>query len=133
MCPPRAGSRKWCSGCGKELPFAAFASDRTKRYGIGLQSLCRGCSSERKSAWYRANREHVQARHAIYRATQRPKREAHKAVARALTSGALVRPVTCQDCHALCKPEAHHDDYAKPLDVRWLCRSCHRHAHEVKS
>jgi ribosomal protein S27AE len=27
------------------------------------------------------------------------------------------------------KAEAHHANYFKPLDVRWLCRSCHATAH----
>ena len=48
------------------------------------------------------------------------------AVHRALRSGALVRPGYCNACGIVCKPEAAHSDYQKPLDVRWLCRSCHR-------
>lgn len=36
------------------------------------------------------------------------------------------KPTCCQRCgrkqHDI---HAHHDDYARPLDVQWLCRSCH--------
>lgn len=35
----------------------------------------------------------------------------------------------CEVCGAE-KSEAHHDDYTKPLSVRWLCRSHHRLHHE---
>ena len=28
------------------------------------------------------------------------------------------------------KAEAHHDDYDKPLEVRWLCFECHREWHK---
>ena len=44
----------------------------------------------------------------------------------ALENGDLVRPDRCEDCDAHGKIVGHHDDYAKPLDVRWLCYSCHK-------
>jgi hypothetical protein len=47
-------------------------------------------------------------------------------VSRALASGRIVRPSICEDCGGTGKAiEAAHHDYAKPLEVRWLCRSCH--------
>lgn len=40
------------------------------------------------------------------------------------------RPKHCERCGgAPGGIEAHHDDYAKPLEVRWLCRSCHIRHH----
>ena len=36
----------------------------------------------------------------------------------------------CEVCGDL-KVDAHHDDYAKPLDVRWLCKKHHREHHKL--
>jgi len=51
--------------------------------------------------------------------------KAHSAVRNAIRRGDLVRPDTCSECGAVGKIEASHDDYARPLDVEWLCRRCH--------
>lgn len=54
---------------------------------------------------------------------------AHRLVRKALKDGAL-RPLPCQDCGASSDlTHAHHDDYSKPLDVRWLCQPCHNRHH----
>jgi len=52
-------------------------------------------------------------------------RRARQAVKRALQKGTLHRPDECASCHTACTPEASHDDYARQLDVEWLCRRCH--------
>ncbi len=31
----------------------------------------------------------------------------------------------CEICQTTIKIEAHHDDYSKPLQVRWFCRPHH--------
>jgi hypothetical protein len=53
------------------------------------------------------------------------KRKAHSILAYAVRIGFLVRPDRCQNCQKPCKPEGHHHDYNLPLDVTWLCSSCH--------
>jgi len=55
----------------------------------------------------------------------RAKRAADKAVRKALRDGTLVRQ-GCERCTLKRRIEAHHDDYSKPLEVRWLCRFHHR-------
>lgn len=56
---------------------------------------------------------------------------AHDAVYKAIRSGELVRGRCEQENEGDCsgRIEGHHDDYSKPLDVRWLCVSHHRRFH----
>lgn len=56
---------------------------------------------------------------------------AHRAFHAALKSGRIVRPDQCERCGVACKPHGHHDDYSKPLDVRWLCHKCHNAYHNM--
>lgn len=55
--------------------------------------------------------------------------KAQTAVGNALRDGKLFRPSACKGCGAAKRLHAHHDDYAKPLEVRWLCVRCHKLAH----
>jgi ribosomal protein S27AE len=55
------------------------------------------------------------------------RRRAYVLVQSALTHGRLI-PRGCEVC-GKGYTVAHHDDYAAPLSVRWLCRSHHRQHH----
>ena len=53
---------------------------------------------------------------------------AHRAVAKAIRNGDLVR-MPCIRCGEK-KSLAHHEDYDKPIDVMWLCQPCHKQRHK---
>lgn len=57
------------------------------------------------------------------------KYRAHNAVSNAVRDGYLVRPLFCEECGSGVRIQAHHDDYSKPLEVRWLCTRCHGVTH----
>lgn len=63
-------------------------------------------------------------------ATPEQKRRARKLVSRAVAAG-RIQPMPCEQCGAI-KAQAHHDDYSKPLVVRWLCGKCHSVLHNQK-
>jgi transposase-like protein len=59
----------------------------------------------------------------------------HAIVAKAICRGKLIQQ-PCEVCgdnskqkHGRSSIHAHHDDYNKPLEVRWLCDPCHREWH----
>lgn len=56
------------------------------------------------------------------------KRKAHIVVGNAVRAGKLLKS-PCQDCGNF-TVEAHHPNYDKPLEVVWLCRSCHSLRHK---
>lgn len=61
------------------------------------------------------------------------KRGAHVLVGNAIRIGILVKPESCSRCQSSGKVSAHHDDYSKPLEVRWLCSTCHAEHHKQKA
>ena len=43
--------------------------------------------------------------------------------------GGKIRQLNCSVCNSTNIVEGHHDDYTKPLEVRWLCKACHKEWH----
>ncbi len=66
-----------------------------------------------KRKWAEANKEKITA---------------HTLVGNAIRDGKL-KAKPCERCGYAVGVQAHHEDYSKPLDVVWLCRSCHGQRH----
>jgi ribosomal protein S27AE len=141
--PVQAALAKVCSTCKAEKPLDQFHRNATGR--LGRMSRCKPCACryvrEYRAAHveeYRARgreadrtperREHWKARRVRRGERGRIQSHAHSAVQGALRAGKL-KPSPCESCGAA-EVDAHHDDYAKPLDVRWLCRLCHAAHHK---
>ena len=102
----------------------------------------------REAKYYQENREAITAWGVKYRKDNRekiaesrkkstkkyreahPKKDnAHRSVTKALRRGELLK-APCEVC-GVPKAQAHHDDYSKPLEVRWLCSLHHRRWHRL--
>lgn len=118
-------SEKRCPSCGKTKPISEFAHEKNSR--DGRDHRCRECNAQRLRE-YRAKRAEQGNPYHAGRPDKRRnyQRRAHKVLEEAVASGKVVKPDTCSQCGGFFnRLDAHHDDYSKPLEVRWLCRSCH--------
>lgn len=133
---------KRCFKCSEVKPLGEFYVH--PQMGDGRLNKCKACTKRDVAENYRKNIAHyvvyererftkAERKEAVrrYQATRRD-RDPAKAATRAATSnairtGKLVRK-PCEVCGEA-KSEAHHDDYTKPLDVRWLCRVHHMEHH----
>lgn len=97
-----------------------------KGYGKYCSRSCQGKANYRKA--FPNAQIYERGRGMPYKQRFPEKNEAHKAVNRAIKNGTLVRQ-SCEVCGASDDIHAHHDDYSKPLDVRWLCGKHHRAHH----
>jgi hypothetical protein len=111
----------------------------------GHFSFCKSCVKQRVTEHRKRNVERIRAydverfrnsperrrMHDEYGETYRqrhPQRAgAQGKVHYAVRTGKLTK-LPCEMCGNP-KSEAHHDDYSKPLDVRWLCKLCHEAFH----
>jgi hypothetical protein len=49
-----------------------------------------------------------------------------------IRDGKISKPCSCSYCGKTgCRIEGHHNDYDRPLEVLWLCSSCHREWHKI--
>lgn len=125
--------RRECLICGSEFFVKAHQIKRGR--GKYCSFSCNAVASARKrdsageknSNWKGGNSPRS-ASNRRYVARHPEKHAAHLAVKTAIRNGVLIR-MNCEICNAE-KSEAHHDDYSKQLEVRWLCRKHHLEAHK---
>lgn len=86
-------------------------------------------AKEVKRAYYERNAERLRAERLAYRDANRDKERARWTLNNALRTGKIAKG-SCEvgvDCRG--RLEAHHDDYSKPLEVRWFCQLHHARHH----
>ena len=126
---------KQCFKCNKEKPLEDFY--KHPQMADGRVNKCKECNKldvkeNRKSRleYYRAyDRERGNRQDAAYRKRYQEnnpiKYGAGYMVSNAVRDGKLNRGEVCESCNRCGKLHGHHDDYSKPLEVRWLCIPCH--------
>jgi hypothetical protein len=91
----------------------------------GLFGACKECIKARSTEWIRA---HPEARAVYEKRRDRAKVLARNRLKNAIRFG-LIERGPCDVCGTTEGIEAHHEDYSRPLDVRWLCRKHHGEVH----
>lgn len=66
-----------------------------------------------------------------YQAAHPDRRRAHITLGNAIRDGKVVPWPVCAVPECDCRPQAHHPDYSRPLDVVWLCPAHHRQTHLI--
>jgi len=130
---------KTCRRCQQDLPLEAFAVTKMNKTEYRWP-YCRPCEIARQADRRERGLHLVKARRHVAKAREKypEKTAAQKIFNEAVRRGQLVRPDTCEACGQ--KPalnrlgrssiQGHHDDYSKPLEVRWLCQPCHNRHHK---
>ena len=140
--------QKQCFKCLEVKPLSCFY--KHKQMADGHLNKCKECNKKDVSANYRQNIDHYKKYDIernktekrknklskgckIFRKNNPIKYAAHVLVGNAIRSGTILRPENCQQCGIECTPHGHHRDYARPLDVMWLCPQCHNDWHKTNT
>lgn len=127
-----------CKKCKTEKNTDEFYE--SKNWTSGYDSSCKQCRRDQirenrraKSDYYKQyekRRSHRPERREYVREIQntdvfKKKHCVHGKVCTALENGKLTKPDRCETCNREGRLVAHHCDYLKPMEVDWLCYSCH--------
>lgn len=137
------GINYWlCPTCNKLLSEDFYYKD--KRTPNGLKGQCKKCHSKgsiktrNKISSRKTNREYmrrvrktkpekIRKRELDSSKKRIPtiKTSARQKLNYAVKVGKIIKPERCEECNKTHRITAHHQDYANPLDVEWLCYECH--------
>ena len=112
-----------CDYCGKVYHTKKSAYLRQKRHFCS-----RGCYSKYRA--YILPKEEQNAYGTGLPQEERNKRKKAREIFNHYARDKHIEKQPCEIC-GNAKAEAHHDDYGKPLNVRWLCFKCHREWHKL--
>ena len=109
-----------CEWCGEQFIPAKrirrFCSKRCSNLGVPRWREADGLTV------YERNAERIKAERRERYANDDEHRK--RVLARLAARKAHPDPQPCEQCGAQ-PADRHHDDYDRPLDIRWLCRPCH--------
>ena len=129
---------KKCFKCKVELPLSDFYKHKLMK--DGRLNKCKACAKKDAMNYrldnidriraYDRKRGNRQSRDYLvaYRAAYPNKYRAVGIVNHAVRDGRLFKE-PCEVCGAEISVHAHHDDYLKPLNIRWLCAVHHGQWH----
>ena len=129
---------KKCFKCGKEQGVSEFY--KHSKMADGRLGKCKTCTKKdvdenrKKNIDYyreydrkRGNRQ-PRSHERKWRKENPEKYCAHYLLSNAVRDG-RIKKGPCERCESTNRVHGHHDDYAKPLEVRWLCCPCHHREH----
>jgi hypothetical protein len=135
---------KKCNKCGQLKPLDGYSM----RYdgSNGRRGICIKCCNKQRNVWRTAVRANKQktgtncikswdAKNkgiilSENQVTYRKRQHIYQCVFRAVRDGKIIKG-DCERCGSPFNIEGHHRDYFKPLQVTWLCGSCHCIIHSV--
>jgi len=94
--------------------------------------MCNPCNAKRRKKYYAKNKEKCRAILNKSISKHKLKQSARKKVRYAIKTGVLVKLNHCESCGESGQLDGHHEDYSKPLEVLWLCRTCHAKTHNER-
>jgi hypothetical protein len=135
---------KICKDCGITKPQSAFY--RNPKKVCGHDSSCKKCRClqakmrrltnacvqeyDRMRAKTPARRKHGRIITDNWRKQHPDAYRAQNAVNNAIRDKKLIKQ-PCELCGTTEHVHGHHKDYAKPLEITWLCAKCHHRVHAI--
>lgn len=120
-----------CSKCRINKSDKEFHFTKGKR-----RKVCKICRTAYYRDWYKKNGRSraIDYMEAImeWQRNNPEKKKAHDKVFQAIKMGKIIKPISCSECLREKRLSAHHNNYSRPLDVLWLCSSCHKKKHLTK-